>query len=77
MVKKRSRHAAAYKSRVALEALEVSKTISQLSREHEIHSNHSRTVRKPACTGASLPTSADLGMHRGRVLPSPPVPIAR
>ena len=40
MVKKRRRHMAAYKFRVAqLEALEGSKTISQLSSEHEIHAN--------------------------------------
>ena len=39
MVKKRRRHTAAFKFRVALEALEGSKTISQLSSEHEIHAN--------------------------------------
>ena len=39
MVKKRCRHSAAYKFRIALEALEGSKTISQLSSEHEIHAN--------------------------------------
>ena len=39
MVKKRRRHTAAYKFRVALEAVEGSRTISQLSSEHEIHPN--------------------------------------
>ena len=39
MVKKRRRHTAAFKFRVALEALEGRKTISQLSSEHEIHAN--------------------------------------
>ncbi len=39
MVKKRRRHTAAFKFRVALEALEGSKTISQLSSEHQIHAN--------------------------------------
>ena len=39
MVKKRRRLTASYKFRVALEALEGSKTISQLSSEHEIHAN--------------------------------------
>ena len=39
MVKKRRRHTAAYKFRIALEAVEGSKTISQLSSEHEIHPN--------------------------------------
>ncbi len=39
MVKKRRRHAAAFKFRVALEALEGIKTISQLSSEHEIHAS--------------------------------------
>ena len=34
-----STHGAAYKFRIALEALEGSKTISQLSSEHEIHAN--------------------------------------
>ena len=42
MVKKRRRHSAAYKFRIALEALEGSKTISQLSSEHEIHPNLKR-----------------------------------
>ena len=35
MVKKRRRHMAAYKLRVALEMLESSRAISQLSSEHE------------------------------------------
>ena len=39
MVKNRRRHTAAYKFRVALEALEVSKTNSRLSSEHEIYAN--------------------------------------
>ena len=39
MVKKRRRHPAAYKFRVALEALEGNKTISQLSSEHEVHAS--------------------------------------
>ena len=46
MVKKRRRHAAAYKFRVALEALEGSKTISQLSSEHEIHANLIRAWKR-------------------------------
>ena len=39
MVKKQRRHTAACKFRVALEALEGSKTISQIASEHEIHAN--------------------------------------
>lgn len=39
MVRKRRQHTAAYKFRVALEAIEGSKTISQLSSKHEIHAN--------------------------------------
>ncbi len=39
MVRKRRRHTAAFKFRVALEAVEGSKTISQLSSEHEIQAN--------------------------------------
>ena len=46
MVKKRRRHTAAYKFRVALEALEGSKTISQLSSEHEIHPNLIRAWKR-------------------------------
>ena len=46
MVKKRRRHTAAYKFRVALEAVEGSKTISQLSSEHEIHLNPIRTWKR-------------------------------
>ena len=39
MVKKRRRHTAAYKFRIALEALEGSKAKSQLSSKHEIHAS--------------------------------------
>ena len=46
MVKKRRRHSAAYKLRIALETLEGSKTISQLSNEHEIHPNMIRTRKR-------------------------------
>ena len=45
MVKKRRRHSAAYKLWVALEALEGSKTISQLSSEREVHANMIRAMR--------------------------------
>ena len=52
MVKKRRRHSGGYKFRVALEALEGSQTISQLSSEHEIHPNlirvHTGRNRDPA-----------------------------
>ena len=52
MVKKRRRHTTAYNFRVALEALEGSQTISQLSSEHEIHPNlirvHTGRNRDPA-----------------------------
>ncbi len=43
MVRKRRRHTAAYKFRVALEG---SKTISQLSSEHEIHANLIRAWKR-------------------------------
>ena len=46
MVKKRRRHTAAYKFRLALEALEGSKTISQLSSEHEIYANLIRAWKR-------------------------------
>jgi len=46
MVKKRRRHSAAYKFRIALEALEGSKTISQLSSEREIHANLIRAWKR-------------------------------
>ena len=45
-VKKRRRHTAAYKFRVVLEALEGSKTISQLSSEYEIHANLIRAWKR-------------------------------
>ncbi len=55
MVKKRRRHAAAFKFRVALEALEGSKTISQLPSEHEIHANQIRAwKRQPLEDGPSV-----------------------
>ena len=46
MVRKRRRHSAAYKFRIALEALEGSKTISQLSSEHEVHANMIRAWKR-------------------------------
>ena len=51
MVKKRRRHTAAYKFRVALVALEGSKTISQLSSEHEIHPNLIRARKRQLLEG--------------------------
>ena len=41
MVKKRRRHSATFKFRVALEAFEGSKTITQLLSEHLIHASQS------------------------------------
>ncbi|MDE0428500.1 MAG: transposase [Caldilineaceae bacterium] len=46
IVKKRRKLSAAYKLRVALEALEGSKTISQLSSENEIHANLIRAWKR-------------------------------
>ena len=46
MVKKRRRHTAAFKFRIALEAPEGSKTISPLSSEHEINANPIRTCKR-------------------------------
>ena len=46
MAKTRRRHTAAYKFRVALEALESRKTISQLSSEHEVHANLMRAWKR-------------------------------
>ena len=46
MAKKRRRHTAAYKFRVALEAVEGSKTISRLSSEHLIHANLIRAWKR-------------------------------
>ena len=46
MVKKRRRHTAAFKFRVALKALEGSKTISQLSSEYEVHANLIRAWKR-------------------------------
>ena len=46
MVKKRRRHSVAFKFRVALEAIEGSKTISRLSSEHEVHANLIRARKR-------------------------------
>ncbi len=46
MVRKWLRHTAAFKFRVALEALEVSKSISQLASEREIHANLERAWKR-------------------------------
>ena len=46
MVKKRRRYTAGFKFNVALEAVEGSKTISQLSSEHEIHANLIRACKR-------------------------------
>ena len=51
MVNKRRRHTAAFKFRVALEALEGNKTISQLSSEHKIHGNLIRAWKRQLLEG--------------------------
>ncbi len=51
MVKKRRRHTAACKFRIALEALEGSKTIGQLSSEHEVHPNMIRAWKRQLLEG--------------------------
>jgi len=51
MVKKRRRHTAACKFRIALEPLEGSKTIGQLSSEHEVHPNMIRARKRQLLEG--------------------------
>ena len=46
MVKKRRRNSVAYNFRIALEALEGSKTISQLSSEHQVHANMTQAWKR-------------------------------
>jgi len=46
MVEKRRRHTAAFKFRVALEALEGGKTIRQLSSEYGVHANLIRAWKR-------------------------------
>ena len=46
MVRKRRRHTAAFNLRVALEALDGSRTISRLSSEHQIHANLIRAWKR-------------------------------
>ncbi|MDE0143056.1 MAG: transposase [Caldilineaceae bacterium] len=65
MVKKRRRHSAAYKFRIALEALEGSKTIGQLSSEHKIHPNLIRAwKRRLQEDGPSVFASNGVRKHR-------------
>ena len=47
MVKKMRRHTAAFKFRVALEALEGSKTTRQFLSEHKIHASLIRAWKRP------------------------------
>ena len=65
MVKKRRRHTAAYKFRIALEAVEGSKTISQLSSEHEIHANLIRAWKRQLLEDGSR-VFASNGEHKQR-----------
>ena len=51
MAKKRRRHSAEFKLRVALEALEGSKTMSQMSSEHALHSNVIRSWKQKLLEG--------------------------
>ncbi len=61
MVKKRWRHSAAYKFRIALEAIEGSKTIGQLSSEHEVHPNMIRAWKRlPPDGGPSFKSENNL-----------------
>ncbi len=70
MVKKRRRHTAAYKFRIALEALEGSKTIGQLSSEHEVHANMIRpgsgNCQKAGPASSPAMASASNGSRRRR-----------
>ena len=65
MVKKRRRHTAAYKFRIALEAVEGSKTINQLSSEHEIHANLIRAWKRQLLEDGSR-VFASNGEHKQR-----------
>lgn len=56
MVRKRRRHTAACKFRVALEAPGGSKTICQLSSEHEIHANQIRARKRQLLADGTEPT---------------------
>ena len=51
MAKKRRRHSAEFKFRIALEALEGSKTMSQMSSEHALHSNVIRSWKQKLLEG--------------------------
>ncbi len=51
MVKKQRRRSAPYKFRIALETLEGSKTIGQLSSEHEVHPNMIRAWKRQLLEG--------------------------
>ncbi len=67
MVKKRRRHSAAFKFRVALEALEGSKTVSQLSSEHEVHPNLIRAWKRQLLEdGPSVFATSGERKQRGR-----------
>ena len=65
MVKKRRRHTAGYKFRIALEAVEGSKTINQLSSEHEIHANLIRAWKRQLLEDGSR-VFASNGEHKQR-----------
>ena len=68
MVKKRRRHTAAYKFRVALEDnwLEGSMTISQLSSEHEIHANLMRAWKRQLLEGGPSVFASNGGTQAAR-----------
>ena len=67
MVRKLRRHSAAFKFRVALEALEGSKTVSQLSSEHEVHPNLIRAWKRQLLEdGPSLFASSGERKQRGQ-----------
>ena len=51
MVKKRRRHSAEFKFRIALEAIEGSKTMSQMSSEHALHPNVIRSWKQQLLEG--------------------------
>ena len=66
MIKKRRRHTATCKFRLALEALEGSKSIGRLSSEHEIHANLIRAWKRQLLEGGPS-VCASSGERKQRV----------
>ena len=64
MKRPRRNHSAAFKARVALEALKGEQTLAQLAAQHDVHANQITSWKSPLLENAATIFGADWGRPR-------------